>query len=159
MPALYLTIWLALWLFAAGELGRARIPARIGWPWHASAAGLAFAIVHTILSFDLVHGWNHDDAVRSTAVQTEAVFGVPFGAGVYVNYVFFAVWLLDLAWWRRAGGVHQRSRGLTLALQAFYLLIIANAAVVFALGWRRLLGATLVLILLAAWRAGDRMRK
>jgi hypothetical protein len=155
MPALYVTIWLALWLFAAGEMGRARAAARIGWPWHASATGLALAIVHTLLSFDLVHGWSHDDAVLNTAMQTDAVFGVAVGAGVYVNYVFFAVWLADLAWWRRAGGVHQRSRGLTLALHAFYLLIIVNAAVVFAVGWRRLLGTALVVMLLAAWRRGS----
>ena len=159
MPSLYVTIWLALWLFAAGEMGRARVPAWVGWPWYASATGLAFAIVHTVLSFAVVHGWSHADAVRNTAIQTDAVFGVPFGAGVYVNYVFFAVWLLDLAWWRRAGGVHQRSRALTLAFHAFYLLIIVNAAVVFAVSWRRLLGGILVLVLLAAWHAGDRMRK
>ena len=159
MPSVYYTIWVALALFVAGEVGRARVPARVGWPWRASAAGLVLAIVHTIRSFDLVHGWSHDDAVLKTAMQTRAVFGVAFGAGVYVNYLFFAVWLADLAGWRRAGGVHERPRPMTLALQAFYLVIIVNAAIVFASGWRRLLGVVLVMVLLAAWGRWLRMTK
>lgn len=159
MRSVYLTIWLALALFAAGEVGRARLPARVGWPWYASAAGLVLAILHTLLSFDVVHGWSHDDAVLNTAMQTRAVFGVAFGAGVYVNYLFFVVWLVDLVWWRHAGGIDRRSQWPALGLQAFYLLIIVNAAVVFASGWRRLGGATLVLVLLAAWRHGLRMTK
>ena len=158
MPSVYVTIWIALWLFAAGEVGRARVPGRVGWPWHTSAAGLVLAIVHTILSFDVVHGWSHDDAVLNTAMQTEAVFGIAFGAGVYVNYAFFAVWLVDLVWWRRAGGVQRRAGWLTLGLEAFYLLIIINAAVVFAGGWRRLLGTVLVLVLAASYAAAVRRR-
>jgi hypothetical protein len=151
MSAVYVTIWLALWLFAAGEWGRGRTPSRIGWPWHTSAVGLGLALVHTVLAFDVVHGWSHDDAVLNTAVQTAAVYGVAFGGGVYVNYFFFLVWLADLAWWRRDAGVHRRSRVIAVSLEVFYLVIIVNAAVIFAAGWRQAAGALLVLVLLAAW--------
>ena len=151
MPAVYLTIWIALGLFTAGEIGRARHPRGIGWPWHASALGLALSLLHTVLAFDVVHGWSHEDAVLNTAMQTERVFGTAVGWGVYVNYVFFLVWLLDLVDWRRAGGVERRSTAALLALQIFYLVIVLNAAVIFAAGSRRAAGAALVMLLSGAW--------
>lgn len=151
MPAVYLTIWVALCLFTAGEIGRARKGRGLGWPWHASALGLALSIVHTLVAFAVVHGWSHDDAVLTTVLQTERVFGSAVGWGVYVNYVFFLVWLLDLVQWRRDDGVDRRSTGALLALHTFYLIIILNAAVIFAAGSRRLAGAALVLILVWAW--------
>src|SRR5918993_5925570 len=101
MGALYLTIWAALCLFTAGEIGKARSRRGLGWPWHASAVGLALSIVHTLLAFGVVHGWSHEDAVLNTARQTERVFGSAVGWGVYVNYVFFLAWLFDLVQWRR----------------------------------------------------------
>ena len=159
MPALYITIWIALGLFTAGELGRARSPRTTGWAWHASALGLTLALVHTALAFDIVHRWSHDDAVLNTAMQTGRVFGTEVGWGVYVNYLFFLVWLADLAWWRRDGGVDGRPRGAAVALQAFYFVIIVNAAVIFALGWRRLVGTVLVILLVTAWAAASSRRR
>ena len=98
MLALLLTIWVALLLFAAGETGRSfahRGSQPPWWAWWAFTLGLLLALVHTVLAFDIVHNWIHDDAVLSTAQQTEAVFGVSVGWGVYVNYVFYATWLAD----------------------------------------------------------------
>ena len=151
MLALYLTIWLALALFVAGEIGRSAGSARVReWAWWAFAFGLALALVHTALAFDTVHNWIHDDAVRSTAVQTEAVFGVAVGWGVYVNYLFFAVWLAD-AWSWRVAQPATRPRVLTWSLRAFYLLIILNGAVVFAAPARRGVGLLIVALLVWAW--------
>lgn len=154
MAAVYLTIWIALCLFTAGELGRARSPRTTGWAWSVSSCGLALALIHTLLAFDVVHGWSHDDAVLSTAMQTARVFGTGVGWGVYVNYVFFLTWLLDLVWWRRDGRVDQRGRAAALALQAFYFVIVLNAAVIFAVGSRRLAGLALVILLVGAWVTG-----
>ena len=151
MPALYLTIWIALGLFVAGEVGRARFPNRRGWPWGASACGLGLALIHTVLSFAIVHRWSHADAVLHTATQTAAVFGTAVGWGIYVNYLFFAVWALDLMTWSAAGRVAARPRGATIALRAFYLVIILNAAVIFAAGGRRLLGIVIVGVMVTAW--------
>ena len=156
MPAVYITIWIALCLFTVGELGRARSLRATGWPWRISALGLALALIHTLLAFDIVHDWSHDDAVLNTATQTAQVFGTAVGWGVYVNYVFFAVWLLDLAWWRRDGGMDRRRRGTAVTLQAFYFVIIVNAAVIFTAGWRRLAGLVVVILLASAWTAIDR---
>ena len=160
MTALYTSIWLALVLFAAGEIGRTgrrRSGGEPGWARPAFAAGAALAIVHTLLAFALAHDWSHADAVRSTALQTEAVYGFAFGGGVYVNYLFLAVWLADATWWRRADHVG-RSLAVTWTLRSFYLVIIVNAAVVFATGWRRAAGVAVVASLLWAWRPTVRRR-
>jgi hypothetical protein len=79
------------------------------------------------------------------------MFGVRVGWGVYVNYVFFAVWLADAVWWRVSPDVHRRPAGVTWALRVFYLIIIVNAAVIFAVGWRRILGLLIVSWLARVW--------
>ena len=110
MLALYVTIWLALLLFVAGETGRsvARRTRPPAWAWWAFTLGLVLALVHTALAFDVVHHWVHADAVLATARQTDAVFGVAVGWGVYVNYVFYGVWAADAAWWRRSPDLWMR---------------------------------------------------
>jgi hypothetical protein len=160
--AAYLTIWMALALFVLGEAGRAEGDRPIKGTGAVrglslflrrrartvSAAGLALALLHTVLAFDVFHDWSHADAVRSTAQQTQAVFGVRFGAGLFVNYLFFAVWCLDLILWRP---VSPPSPAIWLA-RGFYLLIIVNGAVVFASDWRRAAGIVIVAALIAAWQ-------
>ena len=157
MPALYVTIWLALLLFAVGETGRTA--GRAGprppeWAWWTFTLGLVLALVHTVLAFATVHHWVHADAVAATAEQTRAVFRVGVGWGVYVNYFFFAAWLADLCWWRTAQDLSRRPAALTRALRAFYLLIIVNGAVVFAGGARRILGLVIVSWLVWLWTRG-----
>ena len=154
MSAVYLTIWIALILFTAGETGRAfRRPGQPppSWAWWSFTLGLALALVHTLIAFDIVHNWVHDDAVRGTAMQTEAVFGLAAGWGVYVNYVFFAVWLADACWWRLEPHGYTRPPAVTWTLRAFYLVMIFNGAVVFAAGMRRLLGILIVSWLTRVW--------
>ena len=158
MLPVFLTIWLALLLFAAGETGRsfvrrgARPPA---WAWWAFTSGLVLATAHTVLAFDIVHNWVHDDAVGATAQQTEAILGVRVRWGVYVNYVFYAVWLADAVWWRAAPDLSRRPAAVTWTLRAFYMVIIVNAAVVFAAGARRILGLLLVSWLARVWSRRD----
>jgi hypothetical protein len=146
--AVYLTIWLALLLFVAGDAGRARLGDRASarrWPWHAWAAGIVLCAVHFALAFDVFHDWSHDAAERATAAQTSAVFRIAWGGGVYVNYLFLAVWTLDLWYWRIRGAP---PRPVWLALRCFYVVIILNAAVIFAAGWRRVPGAIIVAALI-----------
>jgi len=157
MFGLYLTIWLALALFVAGETGRSFARPRLApppWAWWAFIVGLLLALAHTLLSFAIVHDWVHDDAVRATAMQTEAMFGVSAGWGVYVNYLFFAVWFADAWWWRAAPARYARPMAVTWTLRAFYMIVIFNAAVIFAAGWRRVLGLLLVSWLSRVWSPG-----
>jgi hypothetical protein len=159
MLALYLTIWIGLTLFVVGETGRSfsrTSPTRPSWPWWAFSAGLLLTTVHVLLAFDIVHNWVHEDAVRSTARQTESTFGLAVGWGVYVNYVFIAVWFADAWWWRTAPAAHRRP-ALTWTLRAFYIVMIFNGAVVFAAGAKRLLGIALVSWLCVCWSAARRV--
>jgi len=154
MVSLYGTIWLSLLLFAAGESGRSLSPrgsAPPQWAWWTFAGGLALGVLHTLLAFATVHQWSHADAVRITAIQTADIYGVPFGAGVYVNYVFLAAWLADAWWWRASPPGHVRPAAAVRSLRAFYMVIIFNATVVFAGGLRRVIGLALVSWLALLW--------
>ena len=157
--ALYSTIWVALGLFVVAELGKqqfSRLGAVPDWAWLASLSGASLCALHIVLAFAGRHGWSHDMAVRETARQTAAVYGINWGGGVYVNYLFVAAWLTE-AWWWRAYPAHyfNRQRPITWALRAFYLLIVVNAAVVFASVPGRTVGVVLVGVLLWAWRPGS----
>ena len=154
--ALFVTIWLALVAFTAAEAGRrpafsGRAPAR--WPDAASLAGLALLIVHIALAYAARHGWSHDAAVRATAAQTAAVYGLDWGGGIYVNYLFALVWALDAWQWSvSSAAAAARPPAIRWALRAFYGVIITNAAIVFVPGARRWIGIAIVLALIWIWR-------
>jgi hypothetical protein len=152
--AVYGTIWLALALFVAGELGkrgwRNDRPAA-SWAWPVSAAGAAIAVVHIVLAMSAV-GWSHQATVMSTARRTESVYGVNWGGGVVLNYVFVAAWIVELFAWRRSPARFlARSTVIRWTLRVFYLVMIANAAIVFAGPTRRSLGVALVAALVFSW--------
>ena len=156
MSPLYWTIWISLVLFAAGEAGRRRglvsgsAPA---WAWPAFAAGAVLCAVHVALAMSLAHGWSHDSAVAATARQTKAVYGLDWGGGVFANYAFVAVWAFDAWRWRaRTERPGTGSDTLTWTTRAFFLVMILNGAVIFAAGWRWILGAALVAALIWIWR-------
>ena len=149
---LYSTVWSSLSLFAIAEVARDRTTRP--WPRAASAAGLALMAAHIVIAMAWRHGWSHASSVVATAQQTREVYGLDWGGGVYVNYVFAIVWGLSLVPWVRGAGV---PRFWVLITRAFFLIVIANAAIVFAAGWRRALGALIVAALLYAWtRPGTR---
>ena len=149
--ALYATIWLALAAFVAGEFGkRRRIVPR--WAWRVSLAGALLCVVHIVIALGSRHHWSHDAAVRATARQTAAVYGVEWGGGVYVNYVFVAVWLAELWQWRAQPVKYlARSPAAQWRLRAFFIIIIVNAAVVFAAPSHRVAGIVLTATLLLIW--------
>lgn len=120
-------------------------PFRGRWIRFAWTAGCLLLVAHILLSFHLVHGWSHDDAVRQTANRTAELTGVRSGAGVYLNYLFVAVWTADVVYWWRAGHARywNRRRAVVLAVHGFMLFIVFNAAVVFATGATRYVGTAL----------------
>jgi hypothetical protein len=154
--ALYITIWIALGCFVAAEAGRrpaltGRPPSR--WTSPVSAIGLVLLVVHIALAFDVRHGWSHAAAVESTARQTVAVYGLDWGGGIYVNYLFAGVWAVDAWLWHTAAASSaRRPRAVVWALRAFYAVIIVNGAVIFVPGPRRWLGIALALAMMWTWR-------
>ena len=99
---LYGTIWLGLLLFVVGQLGQRTIAgggntcACMPWLWF---GGAILCAIHMMLALGLRHGWSHQSSVEVTVAQTAAVYGVHWGAGIYFNYLFVAVWLAESAWW------------------------------------------------------------
>jgi len=148
---LYATIWIALAAFAAGEAGKTRRPVP-QWAWPISIAGAILCAAHILIAFGHHHHWSHNLAIEETARQTAAVYGVAWGGGVYVNYVFVAAWLVDLWWWRsRPLEYFARRPEIVWGLRAFFFIIIFNAAVVFSAARMRPAGAVLTLALVLIW--------
>ena len=152
---LYATIWIALALFVAGEAGKGTPAAgRFGVrsPWALWTMGAVLCAVHMAIAMAARHGWSHADAMRLTALQTDSVYGVAWGGGVFVNYAFAGAWLAEALWWRLAPDAYAaRNAWSRLLLRAFYFVIVVNAAVVFVPPERRPLGLALVGALLWAW--------
>jgi len=95
--ALYWIVWISLSFFALGEAGRRS--ART-WAKPVSIAGLLLLAVHIVMAMGVRHGWSHAAAITATARQTSVVYGLDWGGGVYVNYLFVAVWLATFVSWR-----------------------------------------------------------
>ena len=147
--ALYWIVWISLGLFALGELGKRHARS---WAWPASAIGLALLTIHIVIAMSVRHHWSHDAAIAATAGQTQAVYGLNWGGGLYVNYVYVAVWSIYLAVWHSVPSRALPSRTLMRVFRVFFLIVIVNAAIIFAGGWRRLVGVFIVGALLVAWR-------
>ena len=138
--------------WAAAEVLMRRSPASDLLARVSSTAGLALAFVHVLLAFHFVYAWDHEAAVTATARQTAAVVGWGWRGGIFVNYVFLAVWLADVCWWWADPGSHlSRSPRLELARLSLFTFMFVNAAIVFAPAPARVVGiAALTAVLLAS---------
>jgi hypothetical protein len=141
--AVFVTIAAAVVSWSAAEC----LQSRLAW-----TVGALLALVHAIIAFGVFYGWSHDVARDSTLRQTEALTGIAFPGGIYVNYVFLLVWLGDAIWWwcspqSRAA----RPRTLTVAVRGFIFFIMVNGAVVFADGLARGVGIAAVASVAVAW--------
>jgi hypothetical protein len=130
--------------------------ARLFW----TAGCLAF-LLHTVAAFHFYHHWSHDDAYETTARQSAQVTGLDWGAGLYLNYAFAALWIADAGWWWLASDSYLiRQRALEWAMQGFLGFMAFNATVVFGAGAVRWFGLAASLFLAAllgiCWcRRGD----
>ena len=149
------TIWLSLSGAALGAAlqfaDRTNIQhqTRARWAW--TVGGLAM-LAHIACAYHFYHGWSQDSVYRETARQTAEVFQLNWGGGVYVNYVFVVLWLLDvLWWWRGVDAYDQRPRAWVWAWQSFFLFIVFNATVVFKDGALRWIGLVMCVAMGAIW--------
>jgi hypothetical protein len=142
-----LTIWLALCAYAigAGTLllarGRSRwlAGARLAW-----TLGCAFFLAHVASAFTYYHHWSHAAAYQETALRTGELTGVPWGGGIYLNYLFALAWLADVGWWWLApASFAKRSSRLTAIWQGFFFFMVFNGTVVFGDGPVRWLGVVI----------------
>src|SRR5437867_232780 len=96
------TVWVALTLYATGEMVRLSARERPRWEtvarWLWTGGCLAY-LAHAAAAFEFFHAWSHAAAYADTARQTEAKFGLHWGGGLWFNYFFTGIWLADVLWW------------------------------------------------------------
>ncbi len=115
---LYLTSFVA-WRLRRDEIARAT--------W---TLGCALYLVHVAAAFQFVHHWSHDAAYRETARQTAALFGWNWGGGIYFNYLFTLIWIVDAAWWQRGlSAYRERPRYISIGVHVFFAFMFFNAIV------------------------------
>jgi hypothetical protein len=143
---------IALCLFAPfavwGPFSRGRFPqewsnyGRLLYTW---ACGLT--LLHIAVAFHVAHEWSHSRAFDHVEAASR------FGAGLYVNYLFAALWLADVVWaWMNLKHYLIRSRWVGWGFLVFMAFIVFNAAVVFGTGTRRWVSAILFVVpLYAIW--------
>jgi hypothetical protein len=107
---------------------------------------------HSALAFQLRYGWSQEAALLDTVRQTQAVTGLAFAGGLFINYAFLLLWLIETAWWCCCPARYrERARALDRSLRAFFMFMFVNGAIVFVHGPMRLVGGALVLAVAWAW--------
>lgn len=148
MAILVGTIWIALaaYTVAVGLRHTYLRVARLCW----TCGAIALA-VHILTAFHGVHHWSHAAAVLATRAQTEAVTGLAWGQGVWLNYLMTIWWLLDAALWWCWGHDRYRQAGKAwhVSRDGFFIFMIFNATIVFEQGAVRWFGCAICLCL--AW--------
>lgn len=125
------------------------------WLW--TAAWAVFA-AHVSCAFAFVHRagslvGRHQLAYADTARQTAALFGFAWGGGLWIDYLFTAVWTLDVTWWWLAPTAYAaRPRWASRTLHIFFAFLFFNAVIVFPAGWLRWAGVAAALLLFLRWR-------
>ena len=140
------TAWLALAGYFTGAFLLLRGNRRIAkWVW---GSGCDFNTLHILVAFHFTHGWSHAAAVEHVARQSEAVIGTSFGAGIWFNYVFTILWIVDASWlWLKPESYTRRKKWVAWAIHGFLFFMVMNAAVVFAPDMVRWPSAVLSLVL------------
>ncbi len=145
--------WIAVGALLAGEAGFAigrRTAVEPRWAWPASAAGWLALAVHMLVAMGVHHGWSHAAAIDETKLLTERVYGVAWSGGVYVNYTFLLLWLVMLSRWR-VSDAKALPAWLTWTWRIAVLIVVSNAAIVFAAPSRQAAGALVTAGLVASW--------
>lgn len=140
---------LLLFVVFALQMQRKSGPRMGLWLKYLWTASFAICALHVLAAFHFVHHWSHNAAYLATAEDTRKKLGIAYGAGVYFNYLFLAVWGADVCWTWRSHKNWTKPTPWMIRAGRWYLLFIAfNGVVVFESGWLRALGAIATLILL-----------
>jgi hypothetical protein len=147
-----LTILAATLLWAWAEVLKIRSPQRADPARGLYTAALVFALVHVVAAFEVAYGWSHDAAIDGTAGQTAAVIGIRWGGGIFVNYLFLALWMTDaLHWWAAPDAHAHRSIRLEALRLSFFLFMFINGAIIFAGPVARSVGVPATAAVITAW--------
>src|SRR5437879_7659370 len=126
--------------------------ARLAW-----TLGCIAYLLHVACAFQFYHHWSHAAAYEATARRTAEDIGLEWGGGLYANYAFTLVWVIDVCWWWAAPRHYRsRPRWVEWSIQGFLAFILLNATVVFGAGAVRWLGAAACLFLAGLFVRGRR---
>jgi hypothetical protein len=93
--------------------------------------GLLAYLSHVWCAFTFFYGWSHAVAYRETARQTSELFGVRWGGGLYLNYLFTVVWTTAcLLLWLRPRDWQHRPMVLRAVIYGFLGFMVLNGAIV-----------------------------
>ena len=148
-----LTLWMiraAAALYVISVIGWLRgvdRMARLAW----TAACLLY-LAHAGFAFHFYHGWSHSAAYQETSRRTAQLLGAGWGGGLYVNYVFTVVWVVDAIWWWQGLDIYRRRpRWIQTSIHTFFAFMFFNATVVFGIGPVRWLGVVAAATLGLLW--------
>lgn len=111
-------------------------------------------LVHVACAFQVVHHWSHAEAFEHVRKES----GV--GEGIFVSYLFTAVWIADvLFWWLAPASYAMRSLWIDRLLHGFLLFIVFNGTVVYEDGPIRWISAGAFAVLAVLWRQRVRGRR
>lgn len=144
--------WTALGCYASAVTALALEKAVSPLPRRIWTAGCLSYFAHMLLAFDVAYDWSHERAVADIAIQSESLSGVSAPWGLWINYAYGAVWLVDLLGWVRVGetGYRRRSIGVHWLVHGFFLFMLFNGGFVFVERWTRWIGLGLFLVSLWA---------
>jgi hypothetical protein len=136
------TSWAALGCYAWSLTRLALDPAASPAARRIWTAGCVCFFAHMVLAFDVAYDWSHDTAIADIAAQSESISGVRAPWGLFINYAFGLIWLLDLAWWWRVGDLAYRRRPVWShwLVHGFFLFMLFNGGFVFVERWTRWIG-------------------
>jgi hypothetical protein len=137
--------------YRAGK-NRLRSTARALW----MLGGILY-VAHVAAAFHAYHNWSHQEAFDHVAAETERMFGWRFGGGIYFNYVFGALWLIDIAHWSGRGKQSILAKWLTRTIHFFLLFIVFNGLAVFKDDGLRWFGWIGTVGVLATWALSQRV--
>lgn len=119
--------------------------------------GSLLSLLHAIVTMAFYHQFKHALAYEDTAHQTEQAIGVAVGFGIWLNYVFVAVWLLDALWMNGYPSNYlARHRTVDRLTYGFLAFIAFNGAIVFEAGPVRWVGIVAIIVLAAIWKSRGR---
>lgn len=129
--------------------------------------GAIAAITHSLGALIGYHGGSQVDAIRATSEQTKAVLGIAVGYGLFVNYLFLIVWLLDAVHPFSAKRsipsvliprLFGRTVPWSFIVLAFLAFIFFNGTVVFKDGWLRVTGIASSVVILGCYLYRESLR-
>ena len=122
--------------------------------------GSLLSLLHAIATMAYYHQFQHALAYEDTAHQTEQAIGIAVGFGIWLNYLFVLVWLLDALWMNGlTASYFARRLALNRLIYGFLGFIAFNGAIVFESGPVRWIGILAILVLVVIWKTNAKRNK